>query len=381
MMAGKNRMPLIAMIAAFLLVLTVACGGASTGGASNGGASNGGARLTVTDKPAGTGPGTLTETGSTLLAPLMSNWAADYHRQVPGVTVNAAATSSGTGIKDASAGTADIGTTDAYLSSGDLVKNTSLLNIPLVISAQQVNYNVPGFNDPGTHINLDGKVLAEIYNGTITKWSDGRIAILNKGVRLPSVPIVPLVRSGNSGDTFLFTSYLSTQYPVWNADIGYGTSVAWPHVPGELSEASNKDMVDTCGRTAGCVAYAGISYLNRAIGNGCGYAALANAAGNPELPSGTTITASVASFVSSTPPNETISMVNGPAPDGYPIVNYEYAVVSTSQRDPAKAKAIRDFLNWAITTGNSMTYLQAVRFEPLPQSVVTLAKAQIARIG
>jgi phosphate transport system substrate-binding protein len=73
-------------------------------------------------------------------------------------------------------------------------------------------------------------------------------------------------------------------------------------------------------------------------------------------------------------------MVDGPASDGYPIVNYEYAVVSTSQRDPAKAKAIRDFLNWAISTGNSMTYLQPVRFEPLPQAVIVLAKAQIERI-
>jgi len=46
-------------------------------------------------------------------------------------------------IADASSGTADIGASDAYLSSGDLVQNPSLLNIPLAISAQQVNYNLP----------------------------------------------------------------------------------------------------------------------------------------------------------------------------------------------------------------------------------------------
>jgi phosphate transport system substrate-binding protein len=373
MMAGINRMPLIAVLAAFLLAPTAACG-TSSGTA--------GARLAVTagDKQAGAGPVTLTETGSTLLAPLMSDWAQGYQRQFPSVTIRAAATSSGTGIKDASAGTADIGTSDAYLSSGDLVKNQALLNIPLGISAQQVNYNVPGFNGPGTHIILDGHVLAEIYEGTITRWNQGPIADLNKHVVLPPTPIVAFVRSGQSGDTFLFTSYLSKD-PTWNSAIGYGTSVAWPHLLSERTVGSNKDMVDQCGVTPGCIAYAGISYLDRAIGDGCGWAALANAAGNDELPSPTAINATVASFVSSTPPNETISMVNGPAPNGYPIVNYEYAVVSANQHDPAKAKAIRDFLSWAITTGNSMTYLQKVRFEPLPTAVVSLASAQIGRIA
>jgi phosphate transport system substrate-binding protein len=375
MMAGKGRMPLSAVIAVFLLGLTAACASGTSGTA--------GTNLTnaASDQPAASGPVSLKETGSTLLAPLISRWAATYQQQTPGVTISTAATSSGTGIKEASAGTADIGTSDAYLSSGDLVKNPSLLNIPLVVSAQQVNYNVPGFNGQGTHINLDGHVLAEIYSGTIRTWDAGPIAALNKGVHLPPTPIVPLVRSGQSGDTFLFTSYLSTQDTAWNSAIGYGTSVAWPKVPGELTEPSNTKIVDTCGQTPGCVAYAGISYLDRAIGDGCGYAALANAAGTPELPAAPAINASVASFVSSTPPNETISMVDGPARLGYPIVNYEYAIVSTKQPDPAKARAIRAFLSWVITTGNSMTYLQQVRFERLPDAVVALADQQIARIG
>ena len=42
--------------------------------------------------------------------------------------------------------------------------------------------------------------------------------------------------------------------------------------------------------------------------------------------------------MSLTPPNETISMIDGPSADGYPIVNYEYAVVSTSQPDAASRR-------------------------------------------
>ena len=157
--------------------------------------------------------------------------------------------------------------------------------------------------------------------------------------------------------------------------------MAWPSVAGALAGHGNSGVVAACQRTPGCVAYAGISYLSTALADGLGEAELANAAGRFELPTAATISASVASFVSSTPPNETISMVDGPAADGYPIVNYEYAIVSTRQPSTARAQALQAFLRWVITKGNSAAYLTTVRFQPLPADVVTLANEQIDRIG
>jgi phosphate transport system substrate-binding protein len=366
-MAGNCRVPLIVVVAVFLLGLTTACGSDARSG--------GPPAATVVSAPRQT----LRETGSTLLFPLMQTWAGAYHARVPGVTIVTAGTGSSAGIAGASAGTADIGTSDAYLSSGDLVTNPALLNIPLVISAQVIVYNVPGIG--GQHLDLDGQVLARIYQGTITTWDDPSIARLNPHVKLPpGLRIVPVHRSDGSGDTFLFSSYLSTQDTAWNAAIGYGTSVAWP-AASTVAEKGNPKMESTCATTPGCVAYLGISYLGQALKDNLGYAALRNAAGHDELPTPATINASVTSFVSSTPVNETISMVDGPAAGGYPIVNYEYAIVSTRQQDPARAQAIRDFLTWAITPGNAAAYLTPVRFEPLPQAVVSLARDQIARIG
>ncbi len=374
-MAGRSRMLLMVLVVAFVLGLT-ACGSGATGraGAHVAAASDG--------NPAGSAPpaASLTETGSTLLSPLMQTWAAAYQRQFPDVTVKTAATNSTAGIDDASAGTADIGTSDAYLSSGNLVKNPALVNVPLVISAQQVDYYLPELG-AGVHLRLNGTVLAGMYEGTITTWNDPAITALNRGVPLPPIKVVPVHRSGGSGDTFLFSSYLSTQDAVWNSTIGYGTTVAWPPVPDAVGESSNKAVVAACEVTPGCVAYVGISYLSQALAGGLGEARLANAAGQFELPTPAAISTSVASFVSSTPPNETISMVDGPAANGYPIVNYEYAIVSTRQPDPVKARAIRAFLTWVITTGNSASYLKDVKFVPLPVAMVTLAEQQIARIS
>ncbi len=371
---------LLAVATAVPLVLATACSGGNAGSGSASGLSS------ALSAPAGPIPSTpapgsrtLSETGSTLLAQLMGTWAAAYHRQFPNVSITTAGTGSGAGIKDASQGKVDIGASDAFLSSGDLVQNPALLNIPLAISAQQVNYNLPGL-PTGAHLKLDGAVLAQMYRGTIATWNDPAIRHLNPGVALPGTPVVPIHRSDPSGDTFLFTSYLSTHFPDWNSAIGYGTTVAWPPAS-SVDAKGNGGMVTACKATVGCVAYIGISFLNEARNKGLGWAQLANTLGQYELPSAATISAAVTSFVSSTPPNETISMVDGPASGGYPIVNYEYAIVGVRQRSAAIARDIKAFLHWVITAGNSPQYLEGVQFQPLPASVVSLCDTQIAKIS
>jgi phosphate transport system substrate-binding protein len=322
----------------------------------------------------------ISEGGSTLMYPLLKAWAAAYDAQYPQLMITTASTGSGAGIDDASAGTINIGASDAYLSTGDLVKNPSLLNIPLAISAQQVDYNLPSLG-AAVHLNLSGMVLAQMYQGQITRWNDPAIQALNPGVALPGTRVVPLHRSDASGDTFLFSSYLSIADPAWNAAIGYGTTVSWPAVPGALARKGNSGMLDGCEATPGCVAYIGISYLSQALAAGLGEASLANDSGRYLLPTASSVSAAVATFVSSTPSNETISMINGPAAGGYPIVNYEYAVVSTRQPSAVTARDIKAFLHWAITSGKAMSDLGEVQFQPLPGPVVSLSDAQIARIG
>ncbi len=372
---GRPTMRLAA--AAALAALTAACGaaaGPSGAGAQAGQAGQQGQAALTADKA------TITETGSSLLAPLIGSWASGYQRATPGVTVSTKSTSSGTGIAAASAGTTDIGASDAYLSSGDLVKNPSLRNIPLVVSAQTVIYNLPSVSR-SDHVRLNGSVLAGIYDGSITRWDDPRIGEINPHVALPSLKIVPVHRSDSSGDTFLFTSYLSTQQPQWNDAIGYGTTVSWPHAPGAAAAKGSSAVLSTCQSTPGCVAYNGISYLRQARGAGLGEAQLANAAGQYLLPTATAIKAAVASFVPITPTNETISMIDGPAVAGYPIVNYEYAVVSSRQPSAAQASQLRAFLHWVITTGNRASYLAPLGFQPLTGDLVALGETQIGEIG
>jgi phosphate transport system substrate-binding protein len=256
-----------------------------------------------------------------------------------------------------------------------------------VVSAQSVIYNLPGLKSKsgvqpaGIHVQLSGQVLSAMYRGIITTWDDSHIQALNGDLVLPSIKIAPLHRLSGSGDTFLFTSYLSTQDDTydWSTQVGYGTQVAWPPVPTAQAPKDSKAMYTQCAQTPGCVGYDGVSYLKAALEAGLGEAALQNGGGHFTTPTPAAVLAEVSKFVAITPPSETIAMIAGPGGETYPLVNYEYAIVSTRQPSTAKARQLRDFLSWAITQGNAASFLSGAYF-PLPDDIQTLSKAQIGMI-
>jgi phosphate transport system substrate-binding protein len=321
-------------------------------------------------------PRTLSETGSSLMAPLFALWAPAYHAQFSQVNLRTASSSSGMGISSAATGTTDIGASDAYLSPADVAKYPDLVNIPLAVAALMVICNVPGVS-PSAHLRLNGKVLARIFSGTITRWNDPAIRSLNPGAALPGRAIVLVHRADSSGSTFLFTSYMNAQDPAhWSYSL-IGTTVAWPQQPGEIGAKGSSAIVSTVALVPGSIAYVGVSYLSAVTKAGEDEVALGNSAGNYVLPSAITIQAGLASFTN-TPGNETISLINGSGEQVYPIINYEYAIVNVSQTSATLAQDLRAFLNWAISSGTAQ--LAQVNFQPLPSSVLTLSEAQIAQI-
>jgi len=321
----------------------------------------------------------LLETGSTLLYPLMNIWVADYQKTDTAVQITTQGTGSGTGISQAISGVAQIGASDAYMPDGAMQK-TPMLNIPLAISAQQINYNIPGLNN--THLNLSGPVLAGIYSGTIAFWDDAAIKAINKSANLPHKQIVPIHRAEGSGDTFIFTQYLSKSTPSWASGPAYGTTISWPSVSSAVGATGNPGMVQTCQNTPYSVAYVGVSFINETNKAGLGYAALQNQAGKFVLPTASTIGSAAAALDKQTPADARISLIFAPGENSYPIINYEYAIVNPKQADPATAAALKKFLNWTIssTGGQQSKYLDQVHFLALPASIVAKSKALINSI-
>ena len=341
---------------------------------------------------------TLSESGSTLLYPLFQSWIAGYKSIAPDVELTAASTGSGAGIDAALKGTARVGTSDAYLSDELAARNPNILDIPLAISAQTINYNLPDLK--GGNIKIDGPTLAGIYSGKITQWDDSAIKAMNPGVTLPHQTIIPVRRADGSGDTFIFTQFLDFATESGESDPGYdatisgtivgttiawpnvGTTISWPNVAGEKTATGNDGLVQAIAATPYSIGYVGISYADQIAKVGLGTAMVKNQDGKFLLPTPQSIADAAAQLDPRTPPYERITLIFAPGQTSYPLINYEYAMVSKSQPDAATADALRSFLLWAISEagGNNQNYLKPVGFIPLPNFIRGLSEAQIAQI-
>jgi phosphate transport system substrate-binding protein len=259
-------------------------------------------------------------------------------------------------------------------------QNPTIVNIPLAISAQTINYNLPGLNS--THLKLDGPTLAGIYGGTITKWNDAKIKALNPSVKLPDHAIVPIHRADGSGDTFIFTQYLSFSTPSWSSGPGYGTTVSWAPVQGAVGATGNPGMVQSTQQTPYSISYIGVSFHDQIKSAGLGTAMLKNRSGQFLLPTSATVNAAANEMVAKTPVDQRISLIFAPGANSYPIVNYEYAIVKTTQANGDMTRELKNFLTWTLSGngGSDTKFLQQVRFVKLPAKIVGLSQAQIAKI-
>jgi phosphate transport system substrate-binding protein len=380
---GRRRLAAAALVPAALAALAAvsalagltACGASTAGKTAAAPANLDATPAAISGSPAAD-PLTLVETGSSTMAPVFALWASAYHGQYPSVTLTTAASNSVAGVSAAADGTADIGGSDMYLPAAETARYPDLRDIPLAVSAIAVAYNLPQVKAP---LHLNGTVLAKMYDGAITKWNAPAIAKLNPGVRLPSTAITPVRRSGESGSTFVFTSYLHAQDVAgWPA-----ASTAWPAPASKHAfdrtqgESTAAQLLAEVNGTEGAIGYAAITSTAQIEADRLAEAALENAAKNYALPTPAAIGAAATGFATDIPATENESLVNGTG-QAYPAANYEYAIVHATQPDATRTRDLRSFLYWAITGGTAQ--LPQLSLQPLPAAVATLSQNQIAAI-
>ena len=231
------------------------------------------------------------------------------------------------------------------------------------------------------HLNFTGTILAEIYSGKITYWDDPQLEAVNPGAiqYLSHNSIHPIHRSDGSGDSLLFTEFLSKTNPAWNATVGKSTSVNWPT---GIGVKGNVGMEQGCQNVNYSIGYASISYLSGAVNGGLGYASIQNEAGNYANISAAPIESDLNGFASQIPANERISVIDGPGSLSYPLVNFEYALVLKNQTNSSLALVIKTFLQWAIdpNQGSSLYYLAPLNLIALPPNLLQLSINQIEEI-
>ncbi len=331
-----------------------------------------GSTTTVTkatgSNPASTGSSTtLVGAGSTLVAPLVSQWQAPYDKASK-VAVTYGAIGSGGGIAQITARTVDFGASDAPMSPSEATACKGCVQIPWALAATVIAYHVTGVPN---NLKLTGPILANIWLGKIKSWNDPKIKALNPGVNLPATPIQPVYRTDASGDTYAFTNYLSKVSPEWKSQVGNSTQV---HFPVGLGGKGNSGVGGVLASTNGSIAYIAIAYV---VANKFDDALIQNAAGKFPVPGVASISAAAAT-VGSIPSDNAISITDPPAsaPAAYPISTFTYAIVP---KNSPKASTLKPFFTWAITTGQADG--PKLDFAPLPAKVVAADKSSIAGIA
>jgi phosphate transport system substrate-binding protein len=331
-----------------LLVLTAACGGEDASRAPGSGAApaSGGSRVS------------LTGAGATFPAPIYSRWFADYGA-AHGVQVNYQSIGSGGGIQQVTAGTVDFGASDAPLNAEEAARVPGMLQLPTVIGAVAVTYNLPRLAQP---LHLSGPVLADIYQGKVTHWNDAAIGAENPGVTRPATPTAVVHRSDGSGTTYVFTDYLSQVSPGWKSAVGNGKAVSWP---AGLGAKGNEGVAGAVRQTAGAIGYVELAY---AMQNHLDMALLRNASGAWVAPS-VDATAAAAEGVAARVAGGDfrVSLVNAAGPASYPISTWTYLLVPAHWADCGKAQAFAGLVSWALTSGGDAA--RTLNYAPLPEAV------------
>jgi len=313
----------------------------------------------------------LNGAGATFPYPIYSKWFADY-ATTSGVKINYQSIGSGGGIRQLTEGTVDFGASDAPMSDAEMAKlKAPVLHFPTVLGAVVITYNIPGVTKS---IRLTGPIVADIFAGKITKWNDGQITAINKGLKLPASDILVVHRSDGSGTTYIFSDYLSNVSPSWAQAPGKGKELAWPV---GLGGKGNEGVAGQVKQTPGAIGYVELAYAKQ---NSLPFADLQNANGEFITPTIESVTNAAAAAAAKLPDNTDyrISIVNAAGKGAYPISSFTFLLVYQTQPDAAKGKKLVDFLRWYLRNGEKTA--ASLDYAPLPASMVAQLEKRLGTI-
>jgi len=322
----------------------------------------------------------LNGAGATFPYPLLNAMITQYTTKVKtNVQINYQSIGSGGGISALKSKTVDFAASDAPLTASDTASAPNTLHIPETIGAVTIAYNLPGI---ASGLHLTGKIIADIFQGTITTWNDTAIQSINTNATLPGKTITTIHRSDGSGTTFIFTGYLSLSSLQWNSTVGQGKSVAWP---GGIGSNGNTGVASTVNGTQYAIGYVELAY---ALQNGMTVAAIQNPTGNWIQPSLTSTQAAVQSGAASGLPAGdaswvSVSLLNTSDANAYPIVSFSYLLAYKElnvipEMTQERATALVQFL-WYVTH-NGQQLAPSLAYAQLPSNVVQIDEVTIQSI-
>jgi phosphate ABC transporter phosphate-binding protein len=306
--------------------------------------------------------------GATFIEPLMLKWQRVYERET-GVQVDYTGTGSGNGVQQMLNGAILFGCTDLPMTTearqATHGSRDDVIHIPLALGGVVPIYHLDGLPvDPP--LRFSGEVLADIFLGNLTRWSDPALAALNRGVQLPDLPIHVVSRSDPSGTSAVFAEYLAKMRPeAWAArNMGEGLSVAFAV---GVRQKGNPGVAGEVGRLNGAIGYVELAFASHMTEH-VAAGAVRNRAGGFVIASPKSVAAAAASL-DNIPADLCFSIVDASGPGSYPIGGADWAVFR--RRLPAeRGRQLVAFLRWVTAPSQGQRFAEPLGYAPLPDRIV-----------
>src|SRR5262245_15540875 len=312
----------------------------------------------------------LTGSGATFPFPLYSAWFKAFSSKHKNVTVDYQGKGSGAGIRDFINHTVDFAASDAAMTDEEISKVPGGVQLlPMTGGEIVLAYNLPG----NPKLKLPRDVYAGIFLGKITKWSDPKLKAANPGVSLPDQDITVVRRADASGTTFVFTTHLSAIDEEWKKGPGAGTTVNWPKSDKFVASPKNDGVSATIKQTPGAIGYLEFAFAKFAklefaqLQNKAGQYVSAGGEGGPAALAGVKLPADLRAWV--TDPE---------GPKAYPIATYTWMLFYKENKDPKKAAALREMVEFCLNDGQKMS--NQMGYIALPDTVVAAVRKASASI-
>jgi phosphate transport system substrate-binding protein len=311
----------------------------------------------------------LAGAGSSLVATVFSAWTNDFNRKNTTIQAGYFPLNSAEAINQIKAHSADFGDGEIPLTPQQIHDSkVPLTEIPILLVGIVPIYNVPG----NPELRFSGKLLAEIYLGSITSWNDPRIEKMNPGVRLPDLRIQAIHRTQGSGTNYIFTDFLSKTSPEFHTRVGKSASPNWPVGSAASSSVNAVEIVKS---SSGAIAYVDVSF---AVRSSVVYGSVQNSAGKFIRATPAGIAAACTAKESLIATDFGTSLADAPATDAYPVVGFNFAYVRSAGLSAERTRALKQFLSWALGGGQQMA--PGLGYTPLPQNIATRAEAKLMSI-
>ena len=192
-------------------------------------------------------------------------------------------------------------------------------------------------------------------------------------MNLPDTDITVVRRADASGTTFVFTSHLSAISEEWAKGPGAGTTVNWPKSDKFVASPKNDGVTATIKQTPGSIGYIEYAFAKFAK---IEMAQPQNKAGQFVAPGGEGGPAALASV--QLPANLRAWISDPDAPKAYPIATYTWMLFYKENKDPKKAAAIRQMVDYCLTEGQKTS--AAMGYIPLPDNVLAAVRKAASSI-